>query len=215
MARAKGEDVDDEEDEEEVSEEEELVPVKAGRRQRNAAEPAAADDTSKTESTLGKRKPQKEQKGDQKGEMDAKKHAALEKVRAAAVANEVNFTAADEAKVESPISKHSKGRTRKLAGGTQCAEISAGGGALIKVGSNVTLTLTEQNARGKKVGDATTVNFVVGLKQVPSALDRACVGMRSGGRSLVSMGAGGNDKPLPPFPLGQPLSLEIMVDKVG
>ena len=51
---------------------------------------------------------------------------------------------------------------------TSVVDLQAGTGALIKVGSNVNILLTEQDAKGKKVGEPALVNFIVGLKQVPT-----------------------------------------------
>jgi len=147
------------------------------------------------------------------GEMNEKKQAALDKVRAAAAENEAQYFA--EPSPASPISRHSKARTRKLAGGTQVVDLAPGSGAIIKVGSRVSLTVVEQDAKGKKKGAATKTSFIAGLKQVPSGLDRAVVGMRSGHSALVSLEAAGNDRQLGPWPQNQPLSLQICVDKVG
>jgi hypothetical protein len=98
---------------------------------------------------------------------------------------------------------------------TQVVDLAAGTGALVKVGSRVSLTIVEQDVKGKKKGEATKASFIAGLKQVPSGLDRAVVGMRTGHCALVSMEAAGNDKQLGPWPLHRPLSLEIRVDKVA
>ena len=134
---------------------------------------------------------------------DSNKQAALHKIRLAAAANEAAFT--------NPVSKHAKAHTRKLAGGTQVAELLKGSGALIKVGSKVTLTVQEE---GKK-GTGSKVEFVAGLKSVPSGLDRAVIGMRTGGKALVSIEAGANDKALPLCRTGVALQLEVCVDKVS
>ena len=205
IVRAQEEDEDDEDDKDDEDDApEEQAP----------APPKTLGDTASTQGgALGKRK--SESAGN--GVLDAKKQAALSKVRVAAAENEAKFAAGEnhDEKIASPIFKHPKGRTRKLAGGTQVADISAGAGKLICVGSNVSVTLTEQNSKGKSIGEATKVSFVVGLKKVPSGLDRAVVGMRVGAKALVCMQAAGNDKALPPFALEQPLSLEMTVDNVA
>ena len=143
--------------------------------------------------------------------LDATKQARLDAIRAEAEKNEAAFTSP----IASPISKHAKARTRKLAGGTQIADLAPGKGKAIKVGSKVTVVVVEQNAKGKTFGERKTINFVVGLKAVPSGLDRAVVGMRAGARALVSMEAGSNDRALAHWSQDQPLSLEVSVEKVA
>ena len=167
--------------------------------QRQAAMPTMSTGS---QSELGKRKTEALPKA-----LDAKKQARLSEIRKEASENEAAFT--------SPISKHAKAHTRKLAGGTQVADIAPGKGRAIKVGSRVSLTLQEQDAKGRKVNAESKISFVVGLKAVPSGLDRAVVGMREGGRALVSMGATSNDRALVHWTPGIPLAIEVYVDRVA
>ena len=165
-------------------------------------QPAMPTISAGSPSGKGKRKTES-----QPAALDAKKQARLNEIRKEASENEAAFA--------SPISKHAKAHTRKLAGGTQVADVAPGKGRAIKVGSRVSLTLQEQDAKGRKLNVASKVSFVVGLKAVPSGLDRAVVGMREGGRALVSMGASSNDRPLVHWSPGSPLAIEVYVDKVA
>jgi FKBP-type peptidyl-prolyl cis-trans isomerase len=164
---------------------------------------------------------------DQEVSLGKRKLKKLQKVRDAAEVNEQNFTEwteekkkiADSGKVREAEERRKEhiskfGKARKLAGGTQVCSISAGAGKLIKVGSRVTLTLAEQSPTGKRIGESSTITFVVGLKSVPSGLDRAVVGMRAGSRALIMLEAAGNDRPLATWPASKPLTLEVLVDSV-